>query len=67
MWFNQGFKEKSIAERSADVLSSFNQTVTALEELNNEVETVVASNDETINRLQAENAELATVASKKLM
>lgn len=64
MFFNKDFKKKSISERSADVLSSFNETITTLEELNTEIETVVVSNNETINKLQVENAELATVASK---
>lgn len=65
MWFNNSSQaEKSIAERSADVLNSFKQTVTSLEEINNEVETIVASNEDTIQNLQKENLELAGVASK---
>lgn len=64
MWFTAGEKEKSVAERSAAVLDSFKQTVQSLEEINNEVDTIVASNEETIKTLQQENMELATVASK---
>lgn len=50
--------EKSISERSADVLGAFSKAVTDLEEINQEAQIMVEQNEQQIATLEAQNADL---------
>ena len=56
--------ELSIAQRSANALNSFKETIKSLEEINNEVDTIVASNEDTMLKLAKEISELTSVAKQ---